>query len=114
MLTLKTEQLNTNPLYCAALKAINLLEDAQYECFLVGGFVHDALLDRPISDVDLATDAPYHSFTALFKEAGFAVHETGAKHGTATVIVDGFPIEITQYRSDGVYTDHRHPQRLLL
>lgn len=112
MLTLKTEQLNTNPLYCAALKAINLLEDAQFECFLVGGFVRDALLDRPISDVDLATNAPYHSFTALFKEAGFAVHETGAKHGTATVIVDGFPIEITRYRSDGVYTDHRHPQKV--
>ena len=41
---------------------------------------------------------------------GERIIETGIKHGTVTVIIDGMPLEITTYRIDGDYTDHRHPQ----
>lgn len=40
---------------------------------------------------------------------GYAVHETGVKHGTVTAIVSGEPIEITTYRIEGPYSDSRHP-----
>jgi tRNA nucleotidyltransferase (CCA-adding enzyme) len=43
---------------------------------------------------------------------GYRVIETGLKHGTVTVIVNGEPFEITTYRIDGSYSDNRHPEKV--
>ena len=41
------------------------------------------------------------------------VHETGTKHGTVTVVYQNEPIEVTTFRTEGAYTDHRHPDSVL-
>lgn len=93
-----------------AKQAINLLEEAGYEAWLVGGFVRDALLNRPFTgDIDIATSAHPDQSSTLFRAQGHSVFETGIKHGTITVVIDQTPLEITTYRSEGTYRDHRHP-----
>ena len=102
----------SQPLFQAALTAIETLESAGYQAYLVGGFVRDALLGNPIHDADLATNAPYLDILSLFRESSYEAFPTGEKHGTATVIINGFPLEITKFRADGEYCDHRHPAQV--
>ncbi len=97
-------------LYQASQKALYILENAGFEAFLVGGFVRDALLNHPTHDADLTTNAPYETMIKLFIDREYPVHPTGEKHGTLTVVIDGFPLEITRYRTDGIYENHRRPQ----
>lgn len=94
------------------ISVIGLLEAAGYETWLVGGFVRDLLLDRPIHDFDLTTAAPWQNVKELCVDAGYAAHETGIKHGTITVVADDIPIEITTFRTEGEYLDHRHPSKV--
>lgn len=93
-----------------ALLALDILERSGCEAWCVGGFVRDTLMDRPTSDIDIATAAPWDQTKDLFETAGYFVAETGIKHGTVTVIIDSTPLEITTYRTDGLYLDHRHPE----
>ncbi len=89
--------------------ALRVLEQGGFEAWLVGGCVRDALLGRPCSDIDIASDAHWQDVEHLFEEREFATHQTGVAHGTLTVIVNGQPFEITTYRCDGAYKDSRHP-----
>lgn len=75
--------------------------------FAVGGCVRNDLLGEPVSDIDMASDAPPEQATAFLEDAGFKVIPTGIDHGTITVISDGIPHEITTFRDD-VATDGRH------
>ncbi len=93
----------------SARRAICVLESCGKQAFVVGGFVRDAVLDRPCHDVDIATDALWYVTRDCFIQAGIRVVETGAAHGTVTAVIDGDPIEITTFRTDGTYTDHRRP-----
>lgn len=95
------------PAYASA--AIEALERAGYESWLVGGCVRDALLGRPVNDYDIATAAHWKDTERVLKEAGFEVHRTGTAHGTVTASLEGNPLEITTFRSDGAYSDGRHP-----
>ncbi len=86
---------------------ISLLERAGYEAYAVGGCVRDCLLNRACSDYDITTSAlPDEVKKAL---VGITVIETGIQHGTVTAVVNGNPIEITTYREDLSYSDHRRP-----
>lgn len=87
------------------------LENAEEEAYLVGGSLRDALLGLPAHDFDVATSALPEKTKALFPDRH--VIETGMQHGTVTVVMDGFPVEITTFRIDGDYTDSRHPDRVL-
>jgi poly(A) polymerase len=86
---------------CAAL------EQAGYQALLVGGCVRNALLDVPVSDIDIATSAVPEIVSKIAKTAGFKVVPTGIDHGTVTVIAAGKPHEVTTFRRD-VSTDGRH------
>ena len=77
------------------------------EARFVGGCVRDAILGRPVTDVDLATPAPPERVTALLAAAGITVVPTGLKHGTVMAVADGTPFEITTLRRD-VETYGRH------
>ena len=90
-----------------AERALAALEAAGWESWAVGGCVRDALLGRTPNDWDVTTAAPPEAVKTVF--AGERVLETGLKHGTLTVIVGHVPYEITTFRTDGNYTDHRHP-----
>ncbi|MBR1993785.1 MAG: hypothetical protein IJ988_05630, partial [Firmicutes bacterium] len=103
---------------------LEALEKAGYEAYFVGGCVRDALMGRESEDADVTTDALPQQVKEVF--AGYSVIETGIKHGTVTVMLPGegvirnngccdepaVPVEITTYRSDGTYSDNRHPDRV--
>ena len=88
-------------------RALSVLEACGYEAYIVGGCVRDSLLGRTPNDWDITTNATPDEMKACF--ADFRVIETGIRHGTLTVIVDGAQLEITTYRNDGEYLDNRHP-----
>lgn len=91
----------------AVLKAIARLEEAGHEAVVVGGCVRDFLMGRVPTDYDLATSAlPEEVMAAL---PGERIVPTGLKHGTVTLVTRGMAIEITTYRVDGEYLDHRRP-----
>ncbi len=90
----------------AAQKVCGMLTDAGHQAWFVGGCVRNALLDVPVSDMDLTTNARPDDVVALAKAAGLKVIPTGIEHGTVTVVVDGKPFEITTFRRD-VATDGR-------
>ncbi|WP_454941307.1 CCA tRNA nucleotidyltransferase [Evtepia sp.] len=100
----------TLPLSPGAAKALALLRGAGYEAWIVGGCVRDALLGLAPKDYDLATSALPEQTKAVF--AGRPVVETGLRHGTVTVLLEGEPLEITTYRVDGAYSDARHPDEV--
>lgn len=77
------------------------------ETRIVGGAVRNALLGRPVTEVDCASTAVPDAILRLAEEAGFKAVPTGIDHGTITVIVDGEPFEVTSLRED-VETDGRY------
>lgn len=89
------------------IKAMNTLQDAGYECYVVGGAVRSAVLNAPVHDYDLTTDALPSRMKEVF--SGWHTIETGIQHGTLTIMSDHHPLEITTYRKDTGYKDHRHP-----
>jgi len=95
-----------------AYRALDVLEQAGFEAWVVGGWVRDALRGAPSHDVDITTSARWQETKAAMESAGIPVHETGIAHGTVTAVVDGEPIEITTYRVEGDYSDHRHPDEV--
>lgn len=90
-----------------AKSAMDLLCAAGFECYAVGGCVRDSLLGKEPNDWDITTNALPEEIKNVF--SGYKVIETGIKHGTVTVMIDGEPLEITTYRIDGEYEDNRHP-----
>jgi tRNA nucleotidyltransferase (CCA-adding enzyme) len=88
-------------------EALLRLNEAGFEAWLVGGCVRDALLGREPGDWDITTSALPEQTEAVF--AGERIIETGLKHGTVTVLMDGLPLEITTFRTEAGYSDHRHP-----
>lgn len=85
------------------------LEDAGFAAYAVGGCVRDTLLGRTPGDWDVTTAARPEQVLALFD--GYTI-PTGLKHGTVTVRVGEMHIEVTTFRADGTYTDHRRPDQV--
>ncbi len=83
------------------------LESAGHQAWCVGGCVRDLRLGREPADWDVTTSALPEETMAVF--GGRAV-PTGAKHGTVTVRTEGQPVEVTTFRKDGAYRDHRRPE----
>lgn len=88
--------------------AINTIENAGGEAYLVGGCVRDMLLGLSPSDYDLTTSLLPEEVIAIFEKT----IPTGIEHGTVTVIIDNEPLEITTFRTDGNYLDSRHPSNV--
>lgn len=88
---------------CAVLQT---LERAGYEAYAVGGCVRDILMGKAPHDWDVTTSALPEETMALFDH--FAI-PTGLQHGTVTVRSGGLSCEVTTFRTDGDYPDHRHP-----
>ena len=86
---------------------LSRLEQAGYASYVVGGAVRDCLAGRQPHDYDLCTAALPQQVEELF--ADYHVIETGLQHGTVTVIVEGEPVEVTTFRTEGRYSDGRRP-----
>ena len=93
-----------------ALYIMSKLESNSYTAYAVGGCVRDALLGRTVNDIDIATSASPEETKRVFSDK--KVVETGIRHGTVTVIVDGKPYEVTTYRVESGYGDQRHPDHV--
>lgn len=89
-------------LYC-----IDTLEQAGHSTYVVGGCVRDHLLGLTPHDYDMCTDASPEQICALF--ARHELVRNGEKHGTIGVVLAGTLFEITTFRSEGGYSDGRHP-----
>lgn len=86
---------------------LNILENAGFEAYLVGGCVRDTIMNRTFHDTDITTNALPEQIIEVFKN--YKTIPTGIKHGTVTVILNSIPYEITTYRIDGKYSDSRRP-----
>lgn len=89
------------------LSCINRLNTAGFEAYAVGGCVRDSLLGLMPHDYDLTTQATPEQICAVF--ADFPLVKAGEKHGTVGVIIDKAVYEITTFRTEGGYSDSRHP-----
>ena len=86
---------------------LRTLQSQGYQAYLVGGSVRDLCMGLIPKDFDLCTDALPEDIERVFGE--FPHKTYGKKHGTVGVLLEGHWVEITTYRSDGKYRDHRHP-----
>ncbi len=84
------------------------LTDQGYEGYFVGGCVRDELMGRPVNDMDIATNATPEQVIALFERT----IPTGLEHGTITVLIENEPFEVTTYRTETEYVDHRRPEQV--
>ena len=91
-----------------AILILRTLEEAGFEAYAVGGCVRDALLGLDPKDIDITTSARPEEVKALFPKT----FDTGIEHGTVTVLLHGAGYEVTTFRTDGKYTDHRRPDEV--
>ena len=87
---------------------LHTLHDAGYEAYIVGGCVRDSLIGRTPGDWDIATSARPEDVQRLFRRCV----ATGIQHGTVTVMMGKDGYEVTTYRTDGRYSDARHPDQV--
>ena len=87
-------------------EVLETLHNHGFEGYVVGGAVRDTLLGRPVSDYDITTNALPEQVKSLFEKT----IDTGLQHGTVTVRCNHRSIEVTTYRVDGIYADHRRPE----
>jgi len=91
--------------------AINVLEKfnkAGYEAYFVGGCVRDFLLGCEFSDIDITTNALPEEVKTIFRKS----IDTGIQHGTVTILVSGESYEVTTFRTEDDYIDHRTPEKV--
>lgn len=101
----QTMELPENVLLC-----LNKLKKAGYDAFVVGGCVRDSLLGIAPNDYDMCTSATPKKIAKIFSQ--YELVRTGEKHGTIGVIIDGQMYEITTFRTEGDYSDNRHPDQV--
>lgn len=91
-----------------ALPILQKIRVAGYEAYFVGGSVRDALLNRPIHDVDIATSSYPEETKRIFKRTV----DIGIEHGTVLVLEEDGEYEITTFRTEDVYVDYRRPSQV--
>ena len=84
---------------------MDVLNARGYESYLVGGCVRDILLGKTPHDYDVTTQATPEQVKELFPKT----IDTGIQHGTVTVVMSSSQYEVTTMRTDGTYSDSRHP-----
>ena len=88
------------------LKEFNsVFEKKGFKAYLVGGAVRDTIMKKSVHDWDITSDAKPEEVQKIFKK----VIPTGIQHGTVTVLYKGNEIEVTTFRTEGTYSDGRHP-----
>lgn len=87
------------------LKVVEKLNSAAYEAYIVGGAVRDYLLGEKVEDIDITTNASVDEIINIFPDYDLKA----SKYAGVTVFYDNTPFEITTFRKDVFYNDHRHP-----
>lgn len=92
-------------LFLKSVPILEMIEEAGYEAYFVGGSVRDYILGRTINDVDIATSATPQEIKRIFPNTA----DIGIDHGTVLVITDTGTYEITTFRTESGYSDFRRP-----
>ncbi len=90
---------------------IDVLYKNNFEAYVVGGCVRDCLLEKNPKDWDITTNAKPNEIKEIFNDTAKII-ETGIAHGTLTIILNKKKFEITTYRTDGIYSDYRRPDKV--
>ncbi|NMP37090.1 MAG: HD domain-containing protein [Clostridiales bacterium] len=90
------------------LKIIKRLSGSGFEAYAVGGCVRDSLMGKTPNDWDITTSALPQQIKAALPE--YKSIDVGIQHGTVCIISEGEKVEVTSFRTDGKYTDNRHPE----
>ena len=98
------------PILGYAVEMLNIIKNAGYEAYAVGGCVRDAVLGTEPSDIDITTSADPDAIQSLFPHSV----RTGGKFFTVTVFHNGGKAEITPFRSEGGYSDSRRPDTVAI
>lgn len=105
---IKSTRMSADWLRAPALaKVFAALSAGGAEARIVGGAVRNAMINRPVKDVDIATTALPAEVMRLAADAGLGAYPTGIDHGTVTVVAEKRSFEVTTLRRD-VETDGRH------
>lgn len=86
-------------------QVLRALRDGGHKAFFVGGCVRDEFMERPVHDMDIATSAKPEEVVRLFDRTV----PTGIRHGTVTVLMEDHAFEVTTFRKESDYADHRRP-----
>ena len=97
-----------NEPFLSAVPIIKQLENSGFQAYFVGGSVRDYLLNRSISDVDIATSATPNEVKEIFPRTV----DIGIEHGTVLVLFQNKSYEITTFRTEGEYQDYRRPKEV--
>lgn len=96
----------------AAEYILSLLSQSGFRAYVVGGCVRDYLLGRSGDDIDITTSAHPDEIKSVMLKNDIKIVETGLKHGTVTAVIGKASYEITTFRTDGDYSDNRHPENV--
>lgn len=91
-----------------ALPVLEKIKAAGFEAYFVGGSVRDALLQRPIHDVDIASSSYPEETKRIFDRTV----DVGIEHGTVLVLENRREYEVTTFRTEDVYVDYRRPSNV--
>jgi len=90
------------------MKIVNTLRDKGFVAYYVGGCVRDLIMDNPIADIDIATNAVPEDVIRIFKKTV----PVGIQFGVVIVLEGGAQFEVATFRNDGDYHDGRHPEQV--
>ncbi|GEP78429.1 CCA tRNA nucleotidyltransferase [Staphylococcus carnosus] len=96
-------------LFLQAAPILQEIQDNGYEAYYVGGAVRDYLMDRPIHDIDITTSASPDEIEGIFTNT----IPIGKEHGTINVVYNHENYEVTTFRAEGEYEDHRRPSEVI-
>ena len=99
---------NFNKKFNTAINVLEKFNEAGYEAYFVGGCVRDYLLNDEFSDIDITTNALPDEVKQIFKKS----IDTGIQHGTVTILINGDSFEVTTFRTEDDYIDHRTPEKV--
>lgn len=92
--------------FTVARPILEKIEHAGFQAYFVGGCVRDHLLNKSISDIDIASSAYPEEIKSIFSHT----IDIGIEHGTVLVLVDNESYEITTFRTESTYQDYRRPE----
>lgn len=90
-------------------EVLDILDTCGFEPYLVGGCVRDTVMGVVPHDYDITSNASPEAVTECFESRGFKTYPLGREFGTVGVLAGGEVVEITPYRTEGAYSDSRHP-----
>lgn len=95
----------SNELFERAKPILNQIQQHGYQAYYVGGSVRDYLMQRPIHDIDITTSATPDEIESIFDHT----IPVGKEHGTINVVYNRENYEVTTFRAEEEYIDHRRP-----